>query len=198
MLMFGDAAKSQPAPVAARPWTRDDSARLGAAVRQNYAFLWRSLRRLGLQAADVDDAAQQVLSVFARRLADVEVGAERAFLFQTALRVASDARRTHARSPLRVDDDAIAAAPDPAPNAEQQIDRQEARALLDAVLDAMDPELRVVFILFELEELTTAQIAALIEIPAGTVGSRLFRARKEFEAMTTRVKARRAFVGSKP
>jgi RNA polymerase sigma-70 factor (ECF subfamily) len=202
--MFRDAAKPLPAMLAPRegaqasPAVRPDPARLGAAVRQNYQFIWRSLRRLGLQAADVDDAAQQVLSVFAKRLADVEVGAEKAFLFQTALRVASDARRAAARLPVRADEDAIIGASDPAPNAEEQLQSQQARALLDEVLEAMDPELRVVFILFELEEMPTAQIAALIEIPAGTVGSRLFRARKEFEAMAIRVKARRAFVGRQP
>lgn len=79
----------------------------------NYPFLWRSLRRLGLQAADVDDAAQQVLSVFARRLGDIEVGAERAFLFQTAVRVASDARRAQARTKARPDEEALASAADP-------------------------------------------------------------------------------------
>ena len=96
--MVGDASKSLPHMLVPRADARDDTARLAAAVRANYPFLWRSLRRLGLQAADVDDAAQQVLSVFARRLRDVEVGAERAFLFQTAVRVASDARRAHART----------------------------------------------------------------------------------------------------
>ncbi len=196
--MLGDAAKTLPGMLGPRADTRDDAARLGAAVRQNYQFLWRSLRRLGLQAADVDDAAQQVLSVFARRLADVEVGAEKAFLFQTALRVASDARRAAARSPVRFDEDALGTAADPAPNAEEQLEGHQARELLDEVLDAMDPELRAVFILFELEEMTMAQIAVLIAIPAGTVGSRLFRARKDFESMTARVKVRRAFVGRRP
>jgi len=196
--MLGDAAKTFPGVLGPRAVARDDAARLGAAVRQNYQFLWRSLRRLGLQAADVDDAAQQVLSVFAKRLADVELGAEKAFLFQTALRVASDARRAQARSPLRFDEDALGSAADPAPSADEQIEGHEARALLDEVLAAMDPELRVVFILFELEEMTMAQIAELIAIPAGTVGSRLFRARKDFESMTARVKARRAFAGRRP
>jgi RNA polymerase sigma-70 factor (ECF subfamily) len=197
--MLADAAKplAGVAP-AAELRARDAPARLTAAVRENYSFLWRSLRRLGLQSADVDDAAQQVLSVFARRLADVEVGAERSFLFQTALRVASDARRAAARSVVHADDDALSNLPDPAPNAEAQIEQREARALLDEVLDAMAYELRVVFILFELEEMSTAQIAALIEIPAGTVGSRLHRARQEFEAMTVRIKAQRAFTGRRP
>ncbi|MDB5221246.1 MAG: polymerase sigma factor RpoE [Myxococcaceae bacterium] len=197
--MLADAAKPLPgvAPTGDTR-VRDEQARLTAAVRQNYQFLWRSLRRLGLQAADVDDAAQQVLSVFARRLADVNVGAERSFLFQTALRIASEARRASARSVVRSDHEAVANMPDPAPNAEAQIERREARALLDEVLDAMAYELRVVFILFELEEMSTAQIAALLEIPAGTVGSRLHRAREEFGTMTVRVKARRAFSGGRP
>lgn len=196
--MVGDASKSLPRLLVPRADVRDDTERLAATVRANYQFLWRSLRRLGLQAADVDDAAQQVLSVLARRLGDVEVGAERAFLFQTAIRVASDARRAQARSKARPDEEALAIAADPAPNAEEQLARHEARALLDEVLDAMDPELRVVLILFELEELPTAEIAALLAIPAGTVGSRLFRARREFEATTARVKARRAFVERRP
>lgn len=192
--MVGDATKSLPQLLAARADVRDDAERLATAVRQNYQFLWRSLRRLGLQAADVDDAAQQVLSVFARRLVDVEVGAERAFLFQTAIRVASDARRALARARARPDEAALASAVDPSPNAEEQLEKEEARAFLDEVLDAMDPELRVVLILFELEELPTAEIAELLTIPAGTVGSRLFRARRDFEATTARVKARRTFV----
>jgi RNA polymerase sigma-70 factor (ECF subfamily) len=197
--MLGNAAKTLPGLTpSGEARARVDQARLGAAVRQNYQFLWRSLRRLGLQAADVDDAAQQVLAVFARRLADVEIGAERSFLFQTALRVASDARRAAARSLVRADEDAIALMPDPAPDAVAQLEHQEARALLDEVLDAMAYELRVVFVLFELEEMSTAEIAALIEIPSGTVSSRLHRARQEFETMTVRIRAQRAFHGRRP
>jgi RNA polymerase sigma-70 factor (ECF subfamily) len=196
--MLGDAANPLPPLITAAADACVDVNRLRDAVRQHYQFLWRSLRRLGLQAADVDDAAQQVLSVFARRLADVDVGAERSFLFQTALRVASDVRRARQRSHVRVDEAALAHVADPGPNAEEQIASQEARALLDEVLDAMAPDLRVVFILFELEEMTTAQISALIEIPAGTVSSRLYRARQEFETMSTRVQARRTFEGRRP
>ena len=196
--MLGDAAKTLSRMAVPLDEERADPRRVALAVRQHYPFIWRSLRRLGLQAADVDDAAQQVLTVFARRLADIAIGTERGFLFQTALRVASDARRAFARSPIRVDEDALAFAPDQAPNAEQQLERREARALLDEVLDAMAPDLRVVFILFELEEMTTVQIATLIEIPAGTVSSRLHRARQEFEAMSVRVQARRASGGRRP
>jgi RNA polymerase sigma-70 factor (ECF subfamily) len=46
---------------------------------------------------DVDDCAQQVFWVAARKLDDIEGDSERAFLFGTAMRVASDARRSRTR-----------------------------------------------------------------------------------------------------
>jgi len=54
----------------------------------------------------------------------------------------------------------------------------------------MEMDLRAVFVLFELEELSTAEIAATLEIPMGTVSSRLRRAREEFQAATKRYRAR--------
>src|SRR4051812_27344536 len=101
------------------PARADPRARLQAAVRENYQFIWRSLRRLGIQDGDVDDAAQAVLTVFSKRLADIDEGSERSFLFQTAVRVASDARRSQARSRLADDPRAIAVCEDTAPNPEE-------------------------------------------------------------------------------
>src|SRR5262249_40391142 len=59
--------------------------RLAAMAAENFHFIWRSLRRLGVPVPLVDDAAQQVFEVAARRLDEVELGRERAFLFKTAL-----------------------------------------------------------------------------------------------------------------
>ena len=50
----------------------------------------------------------------------------------------------------------------------------------EPVNNAVDPELAEIFVLFELEDLTSPEIAALLEIPLGTVASRLRRARAEF------------------
>ena len=47
----------------------------------------------------------------------------------------------------------------------------------------MTPDLRVVFVLHELEELSARQVAELLDIPAGTAGSRLRRAREEFRIL---------------
>jgi len=54
--------------------------------------------------------------------------------------------------------------------------------MLDAVLEDMPIDLRVVFILFEVEELSSIEIGRLLGVPTGTVASRLRRARADFQA----------------
>jgi RNA polymerase sigma-70 factor (ECF subfamily) len=70
------------------------------------------------------------------------------------------------------------------------MDRERARDLLDRVLDEMDLDLRVVFVLYELEEMTMADIASSLELAPGTVASRLRRARADFGERVARYRAR--------
>ena len=63
------------------------NARLHALLASHHAFVWRSLRRLGVPDGDVDDASQQVFLVAHRRLAQIAPESERSFLFQTAAMV---------------------------------------------------------------------------------------------------------------
>jgi RNA polymerase sigma-70 factor (ECF subfamily) len=161
--------------------------RLRVMFDTNFSFVWRSLRRLGVPTAATDDAAQEVFLVASKRLSDIQIGHERSFLFATALRVASNARRSFARRDAR-HDDMLDHVVDPAPNPEQLADRARARAILDRVLAALDLELRAVFVLHELEEMSMADIAQTLDLPAGTVASRLRRAREEFRAEVARLK----------
>jgi RNA polymerase sigma-70 factor (ECF subfamily) len=167
-----------------------DRCRLRALVDEHLDFIWRSLRRLGVPEASVDDAAQNVFCVALRRIDDIEPGRERAFLFTTAMYVAADTRRGLARARERVDDQAIDAAVDSDPTPDQVVDRKQARALLDEVLGAMEDDLRTVFVLFEMEDLSSPEIASLLGIPLGTVASRLRRSREQFHAIAKRVRAR--------
>jgi RNA polymerase sigma-70 factor (ECF subfamily) len=157
-----------------------------------YASIWRLLRRLGVGAAEVDDAAQEVFWVAARRLDDIAPGREHAFLYGVALRVASMQTRRQKVAPAiappgdrgNVDDLA-----DLAPSPEDALERRRARELLDQVLCRMPIELRTVFVLSELEDMDLRDIAELEEIPLGTASSRLRRARAEFSAIAKRVRA---------
>jgi RNA polymerase sigma-70 factor, ECF subfamily len=174
---------------AVRPAIDALDARLRAVVDQHYDALWRFIRRIGVAEEHVEDAAQQVLLVFAKRAADVEEGAERPFLFGTALRVASDLRRKGQRGREVADAEAMLRHADPAPDAEHQLGDKELRRSLDRILDALTPEHRAVFVLAELDELTMAEISRLLSIPAGTVASRLRRARELVEAGARELRA---------
>ena len=180
---------------AARPVTRAqpaprDDARLAQLFHRYYDFAWRSLRRLGVDDGDLDDAAQEVFWVVSRRLSDIREGRERAFVFGTALRVASDARRSsRRRKPAGTDDDVDSLA-DTAPGPGDCIDQKRARAILSDILARMPDDLRIVFVLFELEGLTMKAIADDLNLPAGTVASRLRRARQTFQSDVSRLRAR--------
>jgi RNA polymerase sigma-70 factor (ECF subfamily) len=67
------------------------------------------------------------------------------------------------------------------------LDLRRARKRLDAILDEMSLELRAVFVLFELDEATMAEISILLGLPAGTVASRLRRARLQFREAVARM-----------
>jgi RNA polymerase sigma-70 factor (ECF subfamily) len=152
-------------------------------------FLWRSLRRLGVCEADLADAAQQVFLVVARRIADIRPGSERAFTFQAALRVAANVRRTRRRR-REIPDDVLLEHNDTAPDPESYAEQRRRRAQLDAILECLSLEVRAVFVLSELEGISMAEIALLLDIPAGTVASRLRRARKQFDAQVRLLHAR--------
>ena len=169
--------------------------RVAGLVREHYAFVWRLLRRLGIGEGDADDAAQRVFLAAAGRLGEVEPGRERPFLYGVALNIGARTRRSLGRrreEPFESAGEREA----PEPNGEQLLEQRQARALLDQLLAEMPEDLRVVFVLFELEELSTPQIAELCEIPIGTAASRLRRAREDFEQRVARTEARRRFSGA--
>ena len=182
----------RPLAIAPPELVREDltsGARLRTLFDGQFDFVWRSLRRLGVPELTVDDATQEVFLVVSRRLGDIEPGRERSFLFATALRVASTARRAAARRGIH-DDAEVAQLVDHAPGPEELADRKRARDVLDRVLATLELDLRAVFVLYELEEMTMAEIAITLELPPGTVASRLRRAREAFEATAAELRGR--------
>lgn len=181
------------APLAPRA---SDEVALRALFEAHYASVWRLLRRFGVPANQLDDAAQEVFWITARRLTDIEPGREHAFLYGVALRVASSERRRRAAPPADIEDLAFLA--DQGPSPEQQAEQRQARQFLDAVLDRMPIELRTIFVLFEIEEVEIRDIAEIEGIPVGTVSSRLRRAREEFSAIARKLRAALEARGGRP
>ena len=154
--------------------------RIRAVVDTEHAFVWRTLRRLGVREADVDDAVQEVFLALFRHAAEVEPGKERGFLFRACEFTALRARRTLARRREKTEADPVPAETPASDSPDHALGRTQALARLDRVLDSLEDELRSVFVLYEIEELTMNEIAQLLEIPMGTVASRLRRARTSF------------------
>jgi RNA polymerase sigma-70 factor (ECF subfamily) len=182
--MFFAGSSEAPAPSLAL----SDERRFRQLVGANVDFIWRCLRRMGIPSGDVDDAVQQVFLVVASKLESIAPGSERAFLFATASRIAANSRRSvHRRDQAHHQLMQADWAHDP--SQEELTDQLRARALMDRVLGEMPDDLREVFVLFELEELSVAEVAELLSIPLGTVGSRLRRAREDFHDRVKRIKA---------
>ena len=169
---------------AAPPRVAPPEDRLRAMVEDGYDFVWRTLVRFGVARSEAEDAAQQVFIVASRRLDAITPGAERAFLFQTARRLAWNARRTVRRR--REEPEPAGDRIDPGAGPDVALERARLRAMMDRVVEELDLDLREVFVLYELEEMTMVEIARLLEIPAGTVASRLRRARVAFREAVRR------------
>jgi len=156
-------------------------------------FVWRCLRRLGVWEADADDALQQVLLVAHAKLDLIPEGRERAFLFATAARIAANARRSVRRREAAMEQAAVRPK-EPQVDQESLSEQLRARATLDEVLDELPEDLRAVFVLFEIEEVAIKDISEMLDLPIGTVGSKLRRARKEFSDAVKRFKAKQDFM----
>jgi RNA polymerase sigma-70 factor (ECF subfamily) len=164
----------------AEPVSGEAEPRLRGMVAAHFEAMWRLLRRLGVPASDLDDAVQEVILVLARRLDTIEKGSERAFVLSTAYRVASTARRSLRRRPATVElEDVVLTDPDLGPEA--LVAQRQTRELLDRVLAALPIDIRAVFVLYELERLTMAEIAETLGVAPGTVASRLRRGRALFQ-----------------
>lgn len=149
-------------------------------------FVFRALVRLGVPRADAPDATQQVFLVVHRRLASFDgSSAVRTWLFGICLRVASDHRdRAHVRRE-------VTGAPLPqetiAPPQLDAVARTQARSMLETLLATLDDEKRAVFVLYELEDWSMAEVAKSVGCPLRTAYSRYRAARERLELEAKRL-----------
>jgi len=182
-----DAPRSRAVPMAG---SGHADQRLVQTLSLHFRVVWRSLRRFGVPESQVDDAVQHVFATLSRKLDTVGVGKERAFLLATAARVAANVRRAEQRAP-RDDEQDLDALEHPDPVPEELLEWKRRRELLESLLDALPHDQRTAFVLFELEGLSMIEIAEALEIPMGTVASRLRRARARFETGAEAIRKRR-------
>lgn len=163
--------------------------RLREVFEEHGGFVSRSLRRLGVPDADLDDLVQEVFLVVYQRLNDYEEkGRARAWLYSICTRVTRAQQRKVGRRRERV---ALEYAEEPtAPTQLAKLEDRQALALGYSFLSKLPPEQREVFLLYEVEDLPMAEIALALACPLQTAYSRLHKARERILAEVQRAAAR--------
>jgi RNA polymerase sigma-70 factor (ECF subfamily) len=162
-------------------------ARLGRreALRGLYDECHVMIHRLLVRMAGAQEASDLTQQVFLRAFQHLDQFSGRSS-FQTWLyRLAVNEALQHQRR--KVSKKCHSLEHEPVACAAEHTQRTEHKELLEQALAMIDPELRTVFLLREMEELSYEEIAHVIGIPAGTVGSRLNHARKELREHLTRL-----------
>jgi RNA polymerase sigma-70 factor (ECF subfamily) len=160
-------------------------ARMRAMVDRYVEFVAGVLRSARTPETDIDDEVQRTFMTASRRLDDIQVGKEKAFLFGIAVNLAAHARRTMTRRrevlENRMPDGVESRTP------EDLLDRKRMRELLDRVVGQMHSRHREVFVLHEFEEMPVSEVASVLAISPGTAASRLRRARSEFRLLVANI-----------
>ncbi|MCH9681360.1 MAG: sigma-70 family RNA polymerase sigma factor [Deltaproteobacteria bacterium] len=171
-------------PLASRRVRPRPALRLEDVFRQHHTYVWRTLARLGVGAAQLDDATQDVFIVVHHRLADFEGRAKlTTWLFEITRRIALRYRHQRKREsgPVSLDH------PDPHPSPDDRVSRLEALELMQTWLDELDDEKRIVFVLAEFEQLQGPQIAERLGVNVNTVYARLRGARRHLAKRSRRL-----------
>lgn len=159
---------------------RDEPLDAQTLFRAHAGFVASFLLHLGTPRSEVDDLVQEVFLVAHRKGGYVPgAGLPRTWLAAIGLRLASNHRRARGRRREEADPAALegaAAHGDPAMAA----DVRRSLARVQRALERLDLPHRAVFVLFELEGESCEHIAQALEVPVGTVYSRLHTARRKF------------------
>lgn len=142
---------------------------------EHFGFVCRSLQRLGVREADMEDIAQELFLAVHRALPGSDRSRPiRPWLFGFAIRYASNYRRLSWHRGRELDD---------MPVSPKLHDKLAAKRTVLAALEQLDFDKRVVLVMHDLEELTAPEIAAELGIPLNTVYSRVRLAREAFRGL---------------
>ena len=154
------------------------------------AYVWHSLRRLGIARADLEDLTHDVFILVYRQLHQYDPDRPiRPWLFAFAFRKASEYRR---KSYVRLElinggGDMV----DPRPTALDRVLYQESLELGHSALAELDIAQRAVFVLHELDEVPIPEVAVALGIALNTAYSRLRLARAAFDKAVRRLRLQR-------
>jgi RNA polymerase sigma-70 factor (ECF subfamily) len=163
-------------PVSLRP---DLAAEFERRVEGSATLAFRVALSVLRRPEDAEDVAQEAFLRAHRSFAALR-DRERfqAWLVRTTFRLALDRIRGERRRSRREDGVALEL-PRQAGSAEDEAERRERRERVRQAIAELPEKLRLVTVLAAIEEHDLASVARLLQVPEGTVKSRLFQARRE-------------------
>jgi RNA polymerase sigma-70 factor, ECF subfamily len=165
--------------------------------RDQGRFVWLSLQRLGINPSDLDDVAQDVFMIVHRRLDTFDRRARiTTWLFGICMRVAANYRRRRRWTREVLSGGSEDERPAALVAADDVLVRREQRELAERALNRLEVAKRATFVMFEIESLSCLEIAEVMNVPVGTVYSRLHSARRQLEKALSRDLARRGLGNS--
>lgn len=146
-------------------------------LRESSSLAFRVAYGVLRHREDAEDVAQEAFAKAHRALAQLRDREKfRAWLVRMTWRLAIDWQRSHRR---RIAREQVADVPPPSSTTEQAVLANERARHLWQAIDALPEKLRVVIVLAGIEEYDVRAVAELLDVPEGTVKSRLFLARKD-------------------
>ncbi len=157
--------------------------------QQHADYVWRTLGRFGVPERDLPDQTQEVFVIVHRqRFGFRRESALTTWLFAIARRVAAGyRRRAYNRREAPQENPAQRSVSAQCP--EQATEHSRARTRMLEILERMSLDQRAVFVMYEIDGLSGAEIAEQMGCPLQTVFSRLRRARGVFEREVERIRA---------
>lgn len=148
-----------------------------SAQRQLYDCFHRHIYRLMVRMVNVHAAADLTQQVFLQAFRRIDQYAGKGRFDRWLYRLAVNEAFQHLRRKRR--DRHTTLVYEPVDASASSHKRAEEKDLMDQALMRLEPELRSMVLLREVEEFSYREIAETLDIPEGTVGSRLNRARRE-------------------
>jgi RNA polymerase sigma-70 factor (ECF subfamily) len=206
--MAAQTGQTPPKPTAtARPADEDlalvervragDGEAFGQLVRKYERRVYNLMRRMVNRPADAEELAQEA---FLRALERIDQFRGHSKFYTWLFRVAANLALSHRRRAGLIKFHSISS---PRPDGEESSDRlaetdrpghavtapdeaamtEEVRRRVREAIDRLDEEFRVLVVLRDMEDLDYATIADVLDVPVGTVKSKLHRARSQLKGM---------------
>jgi RNA polymerase sigma-70 factor (ECF subfamily) len=154
------------------------------AFQKELDYVYRTLRRLGTAASEVDDLAQEVFLALRRCWSTYDQGRPlRPFLFGISFRIAAAYERKRRREVAF----GVVEVGDAGPGPDDALVSKQARALVLAALERIPLPRRAVLVMHDIDDIPVSEVASALEIPLFTVYSRLRKARRELEGAIRRL-----------